>query len=68
MGGIRECLDRQKICMHDTARLDYKVTTKSGEKGEKRFLQAIPHPGGHSREVWVEVCRKGLKALKPEPV
>ena len=32
--------------MHDTARLDDKVTTKSGEKGEKRFLQAIPHPGG----------------------
>ena len=54
--------------MHDTARLDDKVTTKSGEKGEKRFLQAIPHPGGHSREVWVDVCRKGLKALKPEPV
>ena len=32
--------------MHDTARLDDKVNTKSGEKGEKRFLQAIPHPGG----------------------
>ena len=62
MGGIRECLDRQKICMTQRGLMI------SGEKGEKRFLQAIPHPGGHSREVWVEVCRKGLKALKPEPV
>ena len=48
--------------MHDTARLDDKVNTKSGGKGEKRFLQAIPHPGGagggHSREVWAEVCRR----------
>ena len=36
----------QKKDMHDTARLDDKVNTKSGEKVEKRFLQAIPHPGG----------------------
>ena len=67
MGGIRECLDRQKICMTQRG-LMIRSPPSSGEKGEKRFLQAIPHPGGHSREVWVEVCRKDLKALKPEPV
>ena len=61
MGGIRECLDGQRYA----ARLDDKVTTRSGGRSEKRFLQAISHLGGGGGGGGE---RGAAEALKPDPV
>ena len=60
MGGIRECLDGQRYA----ARLDDKVTTRSGGRGERCFLQAISHPGGEGSGALKESLGRGVP-LKP---
>ena len=39
------------------------LVTRSRLKGHRHHPEPNPTPGGHWREVWVELCRRGLQTL-----